>query len=49
MRDPLYREVAHVTIDTGTQSLATLVNRLHQVLESRGDQPALHDQPRCEP
>jgi shikimate kinase len=49
MRDPLYREVAHVTMDTGTQSLATLVNRLHQVLESRGDQPALHDQPRCEP
>jgi shikimate kinase len=49
MRDPLYREVAHVTIDTGSQSLTTLVNRLHQVLESRIDQPALQDQPRCEP
>lgn len=49
MRDPLYREVAHVTIDTGSQSLTTLVNRLHQVLESRCDQPALQDQPRCEP
>lgn len=49
MRDPLYREVAHVTIDTGSQSLTTLVNRLHQLLESRCDQPALQDQPRCEP
>lgn len=49
IRDPLYREVAHVTIDTGSQSLTTLVNRLHQVLESRCDQPALQDQPRCEP
>jgi shikimate kinase len=49
MRDPLYREVAHVTIDTGSQSLTTLVNRLHQVLESRCDKPALRDQPRCVP
>ena len=49
MRDPLYREVAHVTIDTGSQSLTTLVNRLHQALESLGDQCALQDQPRCEP
>ena len=49
MRDPLYREVAHVTIDTGSQSLTTLVNRLHQVLESRRDQAALQDQPRCGP
>lgn len=50
MRDPLYREVAHVTIDTGNQSLTTLVNRLHQVLEIRCDQPAAaQDQPRCEP
>ncbi len=39
MRDPLYREVAHVTIDTGNQSLTTLVNRLHQVLETRCEQP----------
>src|SRR6266850_3952255 len=43
MRDPLYREAAHVTIDTGSQSLTTLVNRLHQVLESRCDRPALQD------
>ena len=49
MRDPLYREVAHVTIDTGSQSLTTLVTRLHQLLESRCDQPALQDQPQCEP
>jgi shikimate kinase len=49
MRDPLYREVAHVTIDTGNQSLTTLVNRLHQVLEARCDQPAAaQDRPRCE-
>jgi shikimate kinase len=41
MRDPLYREVAHVTIDTGNQSLTTLVNRLHQVLEIRCEQPAV--------
>jgi len=49
MRDPLYSEVAHVTIDTGSQSLTTLINRLHQVLESRCAQPVLQDQPRCEP
>ncbi|MBC8007449.1 MAG: shikimate kinase AroK [Prolixibacteraceae bacterium] len=49
MRDPLYREVAHVTIDTGSQSLTTLVNRLHQVLESRRDRPAMTDHPQCEP
>ena len=49
MRDPLYREVAHVTIDTGSQSLTTLVTRLHQLLESRCDRPALQDQPQCEP
>ena len=49
MRDPLYREVAHVTIDTGSQSLTTLVHRLHQVLESRCDRPAMMNQPQCEP
>ena len=27
-RDPLYREVAHVVVDTGTQSAATLVSRV---------------------
>lgn len=49
MRDPLYREVAHVTIDTGSQSLATLVNRLHHALEARCDRPVTTDQPQCEP
>jgi shikimate kinase len=47
-RDPLYREVAHITIDTGSQSLTTLVNRLHHVLECR-DQPETMDQSQCEP
>lgn len=36
-RDPLYREVAAVTIETGTQSLKTLVGKLEQRL---GDAPA---------
>ena len=49
MRDPLYREVAHVTIDTGSQSLATLVNRLHHELEIRCDRPTMMNQPQCEP
>jgi shikimate kinase len=31
-RDPLYREAAHITIDTGNQSLTSLVNRLCQLL-----------------
>jgi shikimate kinase len=31
-RDPLYREVAHLTVDTGNQSLTSLVSRLCQVL-----------------
>lgn len=31
-RDPLYREAAHVIVDTGTQSLRTLVTRLEGVL-----------------
>ncbi len=38
-RDPLYREVAHVTVDTGNQSVASLVNRLCQLLlETRSEQ-----------
>jgi len=49
LRDPLYREVAHVTIDTGSQSLTTLMNRLHHVLEARRDRPTTTDQPQCEP
>ncbi|HEY5930549.1 MAG TPA: shikimate kinase [Burkholderiales bacterium] len=32
LRDPLYRETAHVVIETGSQSLVSLVNRLHQML-----------------
>ncbi|MEO8164926.1 MAG: shikimate kinase, partial [Betaproteobacteria bacterium] len=49
LRDPLYREVAHVTIDTGSQSLTTLMNRLHHVLEIRIDQPDTGYQPHCKP
>ena len=38
-RDPLYREVAHLTVDTGSQSLTSLVNRLCQMLlEMRSEQ-----------
>jgi len=38
-RDPLYREVAHLTVDTGNQSLTALVNRLCQLLlETRSEQ-----------
>jgi len=48
IRDPLYREVAHVTIDTGSQSLSTLMNRLHHVLEARLVHSAKRE-PRCEP
>jgi len=40
-RDPLYREVAHVTVDTGNQSIASLVNRLCLLLlETRSEQHA---------
>jgi len=39
-RDPLYREVADVTVETGTQSLKTLVAKLEQRLERQGDPPA---------
>lgn len=38
-RDPLYREVAHVVMDTGSQSLTSLVNRLEQVLARRATTP----------
>jgi shikimate kinase len=31
-RDPLYREIAHVIIDTGNQSLSSLAHRLEQKL-----------------
>jgi shikimate kinase len=32
LRDPLYQETAHITIETGNQSLTSLVNRLQQLL-----------------
>ena len=32
VRDPLYREVAHVVVDTGSQSLRTLIGRLEAAL-----------------
>ena len=32
IRDPQYRETAHVIIETGSQSLISLVSRLHQML-----------------
>ncbi len=32
IRDPLYREVAHVIIDTGSQSLRVLIGRLEAAL-----------------
>ncbi|HWQ36996.1 MAG TPA: shikimate kinase [Burkholderiales bacterium] len=31
-RDPLYREVAHIVVDTGSQSLGVLLGRLEQLL-----------------
>ena len=33
IRDPLYRDTAHVIIETGSQSLTALVSRLHQMLQ----------------
>jgi shikimate kinase len=38
-RDPLYREVAHVVVDTGSQSLTSLVNRLEQSLLRQAPAP----------
>lgn len=35
LRDPLYREVAHLVVDTGSQSLKSLVLRLQQTLAER--------------
>jgi len=34
-RDPLYRAVAHVVVDTGSQSLRTLVLKLRHKLAQR--------------
>lgn len=38
-RDPLYRETAHVIVDTGSQSLASLVTRLHHGLVGQDRAP----------
>ena len=35
-RDPLYREVAHVVVDTGAQSATTLVSRVVAALRAHG-------------
>jgi shikimate kinase len=32
-RDPLYKEAAHVIVDTGSQSASTVVNRVLAALE----------------
>jgi len=37
-RDPLYREVSHIVIDTGTQSLKSLIGRLEAQLARRAAQ-----------
>ncbi len=37
-RDPLYREVAHIVLDTGTQSLKSLIVRLESGLARRAAQ-----------
>jgi len=39
VRDPLYREVAHFTVDTGRPSVATLVNMIVMQLELAGLKP----------
>lgn len=36
IRDPLYREVAHIVMDTGSQSLRALVGRLEGLLARSG-------------
>lgn len=48
-RDPLYRETAHLIVDTGNQAIRSLVNRLERDLREylhahQGDAPA-HPQP----
>ena len=44
-RDPLYREVAHVVIETGSPSLASLVNRLEGQLVAYRAEAAKSEQP----
>lgn len=38
-RDPLYRDAAHLIVDTGPQSAASLVGRIVTALESRDTAP----------
>jgi shikimate kinase len=44
-RDPLYRQVAHVVIETGSPSLASLVNRLEGQLVAYRAEAAKSEQP----
>jgi shikimate kinase len=39
-RDPLYRETAHISVDTGRPSVASLVNLVLMQLELAGISPA---------
>jgi shikimate kinase len=45
VRDPLYREVAHIIVDTGSQSLRTLIGRLEAALVRH--QPPKEESPPC--
>jgi shikimate kinase len=38
VRDPLYREAAHIVVDTGTQSASTLVTRVVSALRRHEEQ-----------
>jgi shikimate kinase len=38
LRDPLYRETAHIVVETGSQSLSSLVARLETMLVTRADE-----------
>ncbi|HEU0282774.1 MAG TPA: shikimate kinase AroK [Gallionella sp.] len=46
-RDPLYREVADITVDSGTQSVHALVHLIEQQLKhiADGQQPRNHSKP----
>lgn len=41
-RDPLYREVADLIVDTGSQSVAHLTSRIQQLLAEPAASPELH-------
>jgi len=42
VRDPLYRDAAHFTIETGRPSVATLVNMIVMQIELDGGAPSAH-------